>query len=334
MSNSKVGITGDVINWLRGLCMGAADIVPGVSGGTMALILGHYERLVNAISHVDRTFFKLLLDRKIKEALQHIDFRFIVALGIGILTGIVALASLLSYLLSEHQAYTYAVFSGLIIGSSYLVSQRLKTWSWAGFAWMLFGAIIAWQICILQPMHGTLSPLTAFLAATVAICAMILPGISGAFILLLLGLYHPVTDLIKGLPKGEFEMSGLIVLAAFGTGCLVGLLSFSRLLKWLLANKHDHTLSFLGGLMMGSLYKIWPFQRVTPETAELELKERQFELLWPGESTASLTIVIMLTGLALVATIALEQVGKRLGDKEEESPQDQTADENQIKAVC
>lgn len=314
MSNSKVGITGDVVNWLRGLCMGAADIVPGVSGGTMALILGHYERLVNAISHVDRKFLSLLKDRKIKEALEHIDFRFIVALGVGIVTGIVALASLLNYLLVNHQAYTYAVFSGLILGSSYLVSRRLKSWNWIGMICTLVGAVIAWQICILQPMHGSLSPLTAFLAATVAICAMILPGISGAFILLLLGLYHPVTELIKGLPKGEVSGSEFVVLAAFGTGCLVGLLSFSRFLKWLLANHHDSTLSFLCGLMLGSLYKIWPFQQVTPETAELEFKERRFDLIWPSESPSSLTVVILLACVALVATIALEQIGNRFSD--------------------
>lgn len=332
MSNSKVGITGDVVNWLRGLCMGAADIVPGVSGGTMALILGHYERLVNAISHVDRKFLSLLKDRKIKEALEHIDFRFIVALGVGILTGIVALASLLNYLLVNHQAYTYAVFSGLILGSSYLVSRRLKGWSGLGIVCMIIGAVIAWQICILQPMHGSLSPLTAFLAATVAICAMILPGISGAFILLLLGLYHPVTELIKGLPKGEFDVSGLIILAAFGTGCLVGLLSFSRFLKWLLANHHDSTLSFLCGLMLGSLYKIWPFQRVTPETAELEFKERRFDLIWPGESSASLTLVIVFAGVALIATLALEHIGKRFSEDDSSKPSGEAA--NQANALA
>lgn len=314
MSNKSAGFTGDIVNWFRGLCMGAADIVPGVSGGTMALILGHYERLVNAISHVDSKLFELLRTRKFREALEHLDFRFIVGLGIGIASGIVALASLMHYLIEYQQAYTYATFSGLILGSSYLVAHRLKQWSWVHVVWLLVGAVFAWQICVLQPVSGSLTPLTAFLAATVAICAMILPGISGAFILLLLGLYHPVTELIKGLPKGEFTLGGLVILAAFGLGCLVGLLSFSRFLKWLLKHKHDNTMSFLCGLMLGSLYKIWPFQQVTEATAELEFKERQFDLISPSAHSASLGLVVALAISALVATLLLEKVGKKLSD--------------------
>lgn len=277
----------------------------------MALILGHYERLITAISHVDRRFIGLLRERNIRGALEHIDFRFLVGLGVGIITGIVALASLMHYLLENQQAYTYAAFSGLIIGSSYLVGRRLKQWNWGRLLWIAAGAFFAWQICILQPMHGGLTPVTAFLAATVAICAMILPGISGAFVLLLLGLYHPITELIKGLPKGEITVDGLVIVAAFGMGCLIGLLSFSHFLKWLLAHKHDNTLSFLCGLMLGSLYKIWPFQRVTNATAGLEFKEQRFDLIWPAESTANLMLVVLLCVIALAATLGLERIGKQ-----------------------
>ncbi len=325
MSIRGNGFTGDVGNWLRGVCMGAADIVPGVSGGTIALILGHYERLVTAISHVDRNLLRLLGQRRMRSAMEYVDFRFLLGLGSGIASGILALAALMHYLLENHQSSTYAVFTGLILGSSYLVAKRLRPWTWSGCAWAVLGACLAWQICVLQPMQGNLTPLTAFLGATVAICAMILPGISGAFVLLLLGLYHPVTTLIKGLPRGEITAQGLLVIACFGTGCVVGLLLFSRVLKWLLAHKHNSTLSFLCGLMLGSLYKIWPFQRVTEATAKLEFKERQFELMLPQDLQQS-GWVIFLCGLALVATLLLEKIGSHFVASNSRMPGDSSAD--------
>lgn len=312
MHNEKSGFIGDLGNWLRGVCMGAADIVPGVSGGTIALILGHYQRLVTAISHVDLQFLRLLRQRELGKALVHVDFRFLVALGLGIASGIVALASLLHYLLENQHAYTFSVFTGLILSSSYLVARRLHAWNGIAIAWMLGGAIVAWQICRLQPLHGELTPLSAFLSATVAICAMILPGISGAFVLLLLGVYHPITELIKGLPRGEVTIDGLVLIGIFLVGCAVGLLAFSRLLRWLLARKHDATMAFLVGLMLGSLYKIWPFQVVTEATSGLPFKERQLEHVWPAESSVNAFAVMGLMLAAAVATYLLEQVGSRL----------------------
>lgn len=311
MSKNRSGFAEDVVNYLRGICMGAADIVPGVSGGTMALILGHYQRLVTAIGNVDKKFLGLLKNRNWLGAAQHIDFRFLVALALGIGSGVVALASLMHFLLETQQAYTYAVFVGLILGSSWLVGRRLVRWEWKHALLAASGILVAWQICVLSPVQGGLSPITAFLAATIAICAMILPGISGAFVLLLLGLYHPITDLIKGLPRGEVSLEGLVVIGAFGCGCLVGLLAFSRVLKWLLANRHDGTMAFLVGLMLGSLYKIWPFQRVTAATADLPFKEQQFELITPMASDASLWFVLTLAVIACVGTLLLERLGAR-----------------------
>lgn len=311
MSSESSGYRGDVVNWLRGLCMGAADIVPGVSGGTMALILGHYERLVGAISRIDSTLFGLLRRRQFRAAAEHMDLRFLIALGLGMVSGVVALASLMHYLLEHQLPYTYAVFTGLILASSYLVARRLTRLSASSVVSCLVGGLFAWQICVQQPVQSELTVLSAFLAATVAICAMILPGISGAFVLLLLGLYHPVTDLIKGLPKGEFTFDGLLIIAAFLLGCLTGLLAFSRILKWLLAKHHDRTLAFLVGLMLGSLYKIWPFQTVTPETAGLAFKEQVFVHSTPSGDIASVAGVVALVMLAAVGTMVLEKVGAR-----------------------
>lgn len=312
MSDKSAGFSGDLINWARGLCMGAADIVPGVSGGTMALILGHYERLVTAISHVDGTLLSLVRKRDFSQAASYLDLRFLIGLLAGIATGIVGLASLMNYLLEYQQGYTYAVFFGLILGSSYLVARRLKHWNATCIALLIVGCLAAWQICRLTPAQAELTPLIAFLAATVAICAMILPGISGAFVLLLMGLYHPITGLIKGLPKLQFTMEGLLIIASFGCGCLVGLLAFSHVLKWLLAHRHDPTMAFLVGLMLGSLYKIWPFQKVTEATAQLPFKEQTFEHLWPAASSISLPLVIVLAIAALIATLALEKIGSRI----------------------
>ncbi|MCA9157131.1 MAG: DUF368 domain-containing protein, partial [Planctomycetales bacterium] len=218
----------------------------------------------------------------------------------------------MNYLLENQQGYTYAVFFGLILGSSYLVARRLKQWNATCIALLIVGTLAAWQICRLTPTQAELTPLSAFLAATVAICAMILPGISGAFVLLLMGLYHPITSLIKGLPRLEFTMQGLLIIGSFGCGCLVGLLAFSHMLKWLLAHRHDPTMAFLVGLMLGSLYRIWPFQRVTEATAHLPFKEQVFEHMWPSASSVSLPLVIGLAIAALIATLALERIGSRL----------------------
>jgi putative membrane protein len=320
MSDKQNGFTEDATNALRGLCMGAADIVPGVSGGTIALILGHYERLVAAIGNVDVQLVRLLKERKWGAALERIDARFLAGLGAGIAVGVVALASLMHYLLEHQQAYIYAVFFGLILGSTYLVAQRMRSWKWQHLPLAMVGGLFAWWISSLDPMQGMLNPLTAFLAATVAICAMILPGISGAFVLLLLGLYHPITDLIKGLPRGQFTVEGLAIIAAFGAGCAVGLLMFTKLLKWLLARHHDSTMAFLVGLMFGSLVKIWPFQRVVAETADLPFKDQRFERLWPMESLSSIPLVITLMLASMAGTLLLEVLGQRLARRSQSPP--------------
>lgn len=315
MKDDSSGYSEDIINVLRGLCMGVADIIPGVSGGTVALILGHYERLIAAIANVNRRFLAQLLSGKFSAALSQIDFRFLLALGVGIASGIIGFATLIHYLITHHQAYVYALFTGMILASSHLVAGRMKAWSVGRVVLMVVGGMVAWQICLLTPMHGQLNHVTAFLAATVAICAMILPGISGAFVLLLLGLYHPITELLRGLPKGDVSLYGLSIIAVFCLGCLVGLLAFSRLLRWLLAHRHDSTMAFLVGLMLGSLYKIWPFQRVTDQTAGLPFKEQQFEWVLPSESAASPLVVLAAAVTGAGVTLLMEYVGSRLAQQ-------------------
>ena len=309
MSNSKNNFAGDLANLARGLLMGAADVVPGVSGGTMALILGHYERLISAISHIDRELLRLALARKWRAAAEHMDLRFLIGLALGIASGVLMLATLMHYLLEHHQPYTYAAFTGLILGSCYLVAQRLHRWRPTQLAWAALGAAIAVGICLAQPVTTPLTPTTAFFSACIAICAMILPGISGAFVLLLLGLYFPVTELIKGILHFEFAPNDLFIVACFVCGCLVGLIAFSRVLRWQLERRHDSTMAMLAGLMAGSLLKIWPFQQVTPETAGLEFKQQVFQRIWPSTSSASLVAVLAIILIAATATLLLDVFG-------------------------
>jgi putative membrane protein len=318
MTTNNSDYSGDAANWLRGFCMGAADIVPGVSGGTVALILGHYERLIAAIASLDVQFLRLVLSGKIAAAAKHCDLRFLIGLGLGIATGIIGLASLMHTLLVHHQAIIYSLFAGMILASSYLVAKRIQRWTPLRGLMAVLGALIAWQICVLNPMQGSLTPVTAVAAAAIAICAMILPGISGAFVLLLLGLYHPITELLRGLPRGEITGDGLVIIAAFLFGCLGGLLAFSRLLRWLLSQRHDETMAFLVGLMVGSLYKIWPFQQVTAETIGLPFKQQQFIHVMPSQSSASLWGVVGAVAVGIAGTMLLEILGQRIAGRSDQ----------------
>ncbi|WP_299464332.1 DUF368 domain-containing protein [uncultured Gimesia sp.] len=302
----KFPARGDLIQLGRGLLMGGADIIPGVSGGTVALILGIYQRLITAISHCDARLFQLLLHRKWSEAARHLDLRFVIPLGVGILTGVVSLASLMHYLLDYHLQLTLSLFFGLILASSFLVAQMVHRWTFPNVIALL--ASLA-GVYILVGEHSVKPPegnLYVFLCGMIAICAMILPGISGALILVLLGKYHDITGLLKTIPKellkGHIDWSGLLTVFVFVLGCLLGLILFSKVLRWLLHNYHTMTMAVLCGLMIGSLRRIWPFKiDVTPYTSDqtpemVPFKHRIYENIWPtafdGMFWASLALIL------------------------------------------
>lgn len=310
----------DILNAGRGLLMGAADIVPGVSGGTVALILGHYQRLIEAISHLDGTFLRLVVQRKFAKAVDHADLRFLLALAVGVSAGILMLASLMHFLLEEHMGYTFAVFTGLILASSVLVAKQIGKFGWVQVCSAVGGALLAIQICRMEPFDGSLSLPSVFLSATVAICAMILPGISGAFVLLLLGIYHPVTGMLKEVAKLQWTTENLSVVFVFCAGCGVGLLVFSRLLKWLLREHAATTTAFLTGLMLGSLYRVWPFQQATAETQSLEFKERHFELLLPWQSELQIWLVVGCVVAGVVLVFGTERLGKKINSQPANDP--------------
>ena len=311
VGNDSVGkdsLLQDVTNIARGFVMGAADTVPGVSGGTVALILGHYQRLVSAISRVDQHFVGCLLSRRFADAFQAVDGRFLLALLCGIGAGIVTLAGLMNWLLATHMPETFAVFLGLVLASVWIVRRYIDRWTPQAFATCLGGVFIALAIGRLTPTDGGDSLLYLFLSASIAICAMILPGISGAFILLLLGVYHPVTGMIKGLAKGDWNGLVLLKLTVFAAGCLFGLLAFSRVLRWLLEHRQSVTMAGLIGLMLGSVEKLWPLQVPTPETSGLKLKEQVMVTVSPADWPGSLLVLAALAVGAAVSVLLLERI--------------------------
>ena len=240
--------------YLRGMAMGAADLVPGVSGGTIALITGIYDRLIDAISSVGWQAVKYLLSGEIKNAWMHIDGGFLLTVGAGILSAVVALASLLSWLMLHYPLPLWSLFCGLVLASSlYLFLDSCSTWSLRDYGLWVAGIGVALVIGIMQATQLPVSYGTVFLAGAIAISAMLLPGISGSFLLLLMGMYQPVIEAIVS--------ADIATLAVFVAGCLVGLIGFSRLLKTLMRTAGRATMAVLYGFLLGSMATLWPWQR-------------------------------------------------------------------------
>lgn len=315
---AATGLAEDAANIGRGLLMGGADIIPGVSGGTVALIVGVYERLVTAISRFDLRLVGHVRDRDWRAAARHVDLRFLVTLGLGIVLGIGGLATLMEYLLEHQQQPTYAAFFGLILASSVIVAGHVERWSPAAIGLIVGGAVFAFWLVGLLPAVPPAGYPYVFLCGAVGICAMILPGISGAFILLILGKYKDITGLIKGAVHREITVEGLITIAVFGAGCVIGLLLFSKLLKWLLARHASPTMAILCGFMIGSLRKIWPFKEgEATDEAKLDLRPNA----WPKEFGADEWTCIGLAIVAFVAVVALHRLGGAARPSHAEPPE-------------
>ena len=305
MVSRKLVSTEELTNVARGFLMGGADIIPGVSGGTVALILGIYQRLVAAISHFDSELVAMLLKRDWAAAMRHVDFRFLVSLGAGIAMGILSLATLMNYLLNNQMQFTFAFFTGLILASSVLVAKMVEQWSIDTVTLFLTGAIGAFIIVGLPLMESPPdSNLYIFFCGMIGISAMILPGISGAFILLILGKYEEITGLLKDVLHGDITVQAVTTILVFMLGMTVGLISFSKVLKALLKRFESQTMAVLCGFMVGSLRKLWPFKvDLTPDEAKFKLK--QFENIWPVEFGGSfwMTVGLVVVAAALVLTL-------------------------------
>lgn len=293
---------------LKGFAMGLADIVPGVSGGTIAFVTGIYDELLSSISSVNKEFLKLIIKFKIKEAFNHINGRFLVNLGLGIASAILLTSRLMHYLLHTYPDHTWGLFFGLILASILYISKSIECpFKSKHVSQFLFGTIVGVALVSLIPVSSENSYLNIFLSGSIAICAMILPGISGSFILLILGKYAFIT----GALKAPFTDNNLIFIFIFCIGCLVGILSFSKLLNFLMHKYHQAMITILTGFMFGSLKKIWPWKEVLESIVIREkthvLKEAN---ILPELNTATIiTIVFMFLGFGLV--FAIEYLGKK-----------------------
>ena len=242
-----------VVIGLKGMAMGAADVVPGVSGGTIAFISGIYEELLTSISSVNLSLLKTLKSEGIKAAWKQVNGSFLLSLFIGIFVSIVSLAKAIKWMLENEPILLWSFFFGLVLASVIYIAKQITKWKVLTFVLLVLGAGLAFYITTLNPLVSeNSSPLFLFLAAALAICAMILPGISGAFILVLLGAYKPVLAAVN---NRDFTTVAIV-----GAGAIAGLLTFSRILKWLFTNYKNYTLAVLTGFIIGSLNKIWPWK--------------------------------------------------------------------------
>jgi putative membrane protein len=244
--------------WGKGFCMGAADIIPGVSGGTIAFITGIYTQLVDAIRSFDLDFVRRLVSLDPAGALASVHLRFLACLLFGILTAVVGMARFMNYLLHVHPIETWSLFFGLIAASIYVVGREIKPLDAANLGMVALGALGSFLLVGMIPVTTPESLPFIFLCGAIAICAMILPGISGAFLLLMLGKYEYVTRTIKN----PFVLDNLMVIAVFACGAAAGIIVFSRVLHYLLHRWHAATMSVLTGFMIGALRKVWPWKDV------------------------------------------------------------------------
>ena len=240
--------------FFKGVAMGAADIVPGVSGGTIALITGIYEELIESIKNINLRLFKTLFTKGFKTFWHDLNGNFLLTLALGIMSSILLLAQFISYLLLNHEFKIWGFFFGLILSSGILIYREVNNISSSSLTYLFLGILIASIISISGPTTTPNNYFFIFLTGSIAICAMILPGISGSFILLLLSKYEFIINSIK-----DFKFDVLIV---FALGCIFGLLLFSRFLSYLFSNYKDYVLSLLSGFLFGSLLKVWPFKTI------------------------------------------------------------------------
>jgi putative membrane protein len=311
---------------LKGMAMGIAEVIPGVSGGTIAFITGIYERLINTIKTIlGPDLFAAFRRGGVRGAWREADGAFLLNLGIGMVAGIVVGVFGVTYLLEHYPVLLWAFFFGLIVASAIYIGRQVDRWQWRQITALVLGAAIAYYITVATPAQGSDALWMVFLAGAIAISALILPGISGSFMLLLMGMYTLIIPSVKSALQ-TFDTQSLIILVAFGLGCLVGLATFSRVLSWTFRHYRDTTLAMLTGFMIGSLNKIWPWRnviatRVDSSGEEVPFLERSvLPQAFEGEPMIAGVIVLMLIGFFSVFLI--ERVGTgHEGEEFEEAPQ-------------
>ena len=287
------------LDFAKGFCIGAADVVPGVSGGTMAFILGIYRRLVEAIRSFDAALVRLLFAGRFRHAIRHVDLALIAPLALGIFAALLFFTRVvpLPRLIETHPDLVYGLFFGLIVASIVVLIRSLEGVRPVEWTVSLGGAAIGFGIVNLVPVSTPDAPWFIALSGALAISAMLLPGVSGSFILLILRKYAYVFDGIGRLDPG--------VIIPFGVGVVLGLMAFSRVLAWLLREWYRTTLLAICGLLIGSLWVVWPFQERRFEIVRGKRRLMESEPVWPdaADETTLGAFALMAAGLALVAAI-------------------------------
>ncbi|MBR9831245.1 DUF368 domain-containing protein [bacterium] len=292
---------------LKGMGMGAADIVPGVSGGTIALIAGIYEEFVNTLKSFNLGAIKALKEDGLKGFWAHINGSFLVALVLGIGISLVSMVKLIKYLLEVHPVLIWSFFFGLIVASAIFVAKTITKWNITNIIGLIGGTVLIYWITSIVPAATPNTWWAVIISGAIAICAMILPGISGSFILVLLGKYAYIIDSLS-----QFKLD---VIALFGVGCVTGLLSFSHLLSWLLKHYHNLTMAILTGFMIGSLNKIWPWKETLSYMTDRHGEQKPLEQInllpqnFEGDNQLAFAVVLAIVGFALI--FVLEGLGKR-----------------------
>ncbi len=292
---------------LRGMAMGGADVIPGVSGGTIAFITGIYEELIRSIKSINSKLFQVLVNEGVPAAWKHINGNFLLAVIGGIMISIVSLARVMSWLLSTHPMLVWAFFFGLIIGSAIYIGRKIEKWTVLSGILLLAGSLLAYYITIITPATTPEQTWFIFLSGAIAFCALVLPGISGAFILVLLGKYEFMLHALR-----DFKVD---VIAVFAVGGALGVILFSNVIAWLFKNHPNATLALLSGFMIGSLNKLWPWKKVmewrlNSQGEEVPLLEKSISP-WNyaemyGQDPLLLPIIIcMLAGMTLVLSFML-----------------------------
>ena len=299
-----------IVIGLKGMAMGAADVVPGVSGGTIAFISGIYEELLGSISNINLGLFKTLKNEGFKVAWNQLNGSFLLSLFVGIFISILSLAKAIKYLLENEPILLWSFFFGLVLASIIYIAKQITKWNLIVAIMLICGAFLAYYITTLNPLVSeNSSSLYILFAGAIAICAMILPGISGAFILVLLGAYKPVLDALN---SRDFKTIIIFIL-----GAVIGLLSFSKILKWLFENYKNYTLAVLTGFIIGSLNKIWPWKetltwRTNSHGIEVPFNQKSvFPLSFDGDAQLTMAIVLTIIGFGLILLMEKLAVQKK-----------------------
>jgi putative membrane protein len=280
--------------FVTGFSMGSADIVPGVSGGTIALLFGVYEKLINSIKIMTGDVVKLAVKGKFGQALKVAPLGFLMPLGLGLVTAIFVMSSILQTLLHDYPVLTWSVFFGLVLASTLVISKEVKKWQASSLILLAVAALATYLVVGSIPMETPATPLAFFLSGAVGICAMILPGVSGSFLLILLGKYTQVLNAVT-----NFDV---VTLGIFMLGAGVGIATFSRVLSYLFDKHHNKLIAVLTGMLIGSLRKIWPWKEVVLErlNSHGEMVPVVEKNIVPGLGTEALFAVLLSTAAFLL----------------------------------